>query len=131
MEQEITYIDSDGEEVCVSLPHKNEVCPKCEGHGTHLTESIGSHAYSQEEFEEAFPCGSEEREHYFRRGGMYDVICTVCGGKNVVLVVDEAACTTPEQKAHLKAYKKAERERAREEAEDRRTMWYESGCPMD
>jgi len=129
--QEVTYFDCETEEeVCVALPHKNEVCPKCEGYGTHLTESIGNHAYSSEEFEEAFP-EDEDKEQYFRRGGIYDVQCTRCGGKRVVLVVDEEACTTPEQKAHLKAYLKAERRRAREEEEDRRTRWYEDGCPMD
>jgi hypothetical protein len=131
-EKEVSYYDQETEEeVTVSLPHKHEVCDRCDGHGTHLTPSIGSHAYSQEEFYEAFPPGSEEREAYFSRGGMYDVTCEKCGGKNVVLVVDEAACTTPEQKAHLKAYKDYQRESAQEAAADARTRWYENGCPLD
>lgn len=131
MNQEVTYYTDQGEEVTVPLPHKHEVCPRCEGHGTHLNPSIGSYAYSAEEFDEAFEPGSEEREHYFHRGGMYDVKCHTCQGKNVVLVVDEAECTTQEQKKHLKAYLKSERRRAREEAEDRHTRWMEDGCPMD
>lgn len=130
--QEVTYYDYETEEeVTVPLPHKNEVCPRCEGVGTHLTPSIGNHAYSREEFDEAFEPGSEEREAYFSRGGRYDVTCEKCGGKNVILVVDEAACTTPEQKAHLKAYKKHQRRMVQDRVDDTRTMWYESGCPMD
>ena len=109
----IKYDDNDTEcEVECELPCKNEVCPKCEGHGTHLTPSIGNYAYSQEEFYEAFP-EEEDRENYFRRGGIYDVTCERCGGKNVIQVVDESRCTTEEQKEHLKKYKahmKSERE---------------------
>jgi hypothetical protein len=130
--REVTYHDVEtGDEVVALLPHKHEVCSKCDGHGTHLTPSIGNHAYSQEEFDEAFEPGSEEREAYFSRGGMYDVPCEVCGGKNVVLVVDGDACTTPEQKEHLAAYLKYQRQVAQDRADDARTMWYESGCPTD
>lgn len=86
------------------LPGKKQVCPKCEGSGYHLTESIGEHAYSQEEFDEAFEPGSEERENYFRRGGIYDVKCETCEGANVITVPDKARCTTPEQKELLKRW---------------------------
>lgn len=108
------------------LPGKKQVCPKCEGSGYHLTESIGEHAYSQEEFDEAFEPGSEERENYFRRGGMYDVVCTRCGGKNVIDVVDEEACTTPQQNDILKLWHAHLREEAdyRAECEAERRM----GC---
>lgn len=132
METERTYENYDtGEEETFTFPAKHEVCSRCGGHGTHLNPSIGSHAYSGEEFDEAFEPGSEEREHYFKRGGMYDVRCEVCNGKNVVLVIDEERCTSDEQKAALKTYTKYQRRREREDAEDRRTTWYESGCPMD
>src|ERR1700744_5970426 len=103
---DITYIDENGDEVSTSLPSKKIVCTRCDGHGTHLNPSIGSHAYSAEEFDEAFEPGSEEREHYFRRGGMYDVSCEECKGKNVVDVVDEDSCKSAEDKAHLAAYNK-------------------------
>ncbi len=83
----VVYENEDGEEVEVDLPAKNEVCPRCEGHGMHLTPSIGQYAYSREEFEESFD--EDERAEYFKRGGMYDVVCETCHGKNVVLVIDE------------------------------------------
>jgi hypothetical protein len=72
----------------LKLPAKREVCHRCEGEGTILNPSIGEHAYSAEEFDEAFEPGSEEREHYFKRGGMYDVRCPECEGDRVVAVLD-------------------------------------------
>lgn len=122
---EFTFVDDDGDECSAELPARHEVCGRCEGHGTHLREAIGSYAYSREEFEESFD--EEEREEYFRRGGRYDVTCSECNGKRVVVVVDEEACRSHEQKALLKAYREAERERLQSEAEDRETMRGECG----
>jgi RecJ-like exonuclease len=117
-----TYVDDEGEEIEASLPSCKEVCPRCEGTGFHLTESIGSYAYSQEEFEEAFD-DEESRSEYFRRGGRFDVVCTECKGKNVIDVVDEEACITTEQKAILCKYddylNRQAQYRAEEEAERR------------
>jgi len=79
------------EEREITLPVKMEVCDRCQGHGFHLTPSIGEHAYSMRAFREAFP-EDEDREEYFKRGGRYDVQCLTCKGRNVVPVVDEAAC---------------------------------------
>ncbi len=81
--------DDDGERV-VTLPVRLEVCSRCHGTGYHLTPSIGEHAYSMEEFRESFD--PEEAEEYFRRGGIYDVTCERCKGRNVEEVVDEEAC---------------------------------------
>ena len=114
----ITYTNDDGDEIEVKLPAKKEVCPRCEGHGTHLTPSIGEHAYSAEEFYEAFS-EEEDRAEYFKRGGIYDVTCHECKGQNVIDVVDEDACTSDEQKAHLAAWENEEEEHARYEAEAR------------
>jgi len=122
----ITYFDQEGNEIAASLPGKNEVCSKCEGHGTHLNPSIGEHAYSAEEFYDSFP-EEEDREQYFQRGGIYDVPCEKCHGKNVILVVDEDACTTSAQKAHLEAYNKYQDQVAQDREEDARTSYYESG----
>ncbi len=97
-----TIENDEGDETEIELPSKKEVCSRCDGHGTHLTPSIGEHAYTSEEFHESFD--EEEAQEYFKRGGRYDVTCHECGGKNVVDVVDESRCTTEEQKAHLKAY---------------------------
>lgn len=107
------------------LPAKHEVCSRCEGYGTHLHPAIGGHAYTPEEFNEAFS-EPEEREAYFARGGMYDVPCEECCGARVVVVVDESACQG-ENRALLEQYRKQERERAQSEAEDRATMRMECG----
>jgi hypothetical protein len=114
----VTYSDDNGDEVEVELPSKNEVCGRCEGHGTHLNPSIGSYAYSAEEFDESFPT-EEDKQEYFRRGGIYDVTCETCKGKSVVQVVNEEACTTEEQKEHLKSYKKHLEDQAEYERECR------------
>jgi hypothetical protein len=104
----VNFFDENDNEIQVSFPAKNEVCPRCEGHGYHLREAIGSHAYSAEEFYESFP-GPEDREEYFRRGGIYDVQCEKCKGANVIAVVDEKLierCGSEEEKANLKKYHK-------------------------
>lgn len=108
---DITYWDADGEDVEAELPGKMVVCPRCEGHSTHLTPSIGEHAYTAEEFYESFS-EPEDREEYFRRGGIYDVKCERCGGLRVVPEVDEDACVTEEQKTHLRAYHRHLRDEA-------------------
>lgn len=110
MELKFEYtIDSDGEddgdETEGSLPAVYQICSNCDGHGTHLTESIRQHGYSMEEFNESFD--DEEKEHYFRRGGMYDVECTTCHGKRVEPVVDRESCERNEKlKALLAIYDK-------------------------
>lgn len=80
-------------------PVIREVCDRCEGYGYHLTPSIGEHAYSREEFEESFD--DEEREEYFKRGGIYDVRCEECDGANVVTVVDRDAVSRMKHGARL------------------------------
>ncbi|MBK8583270.1 MAG: hypothetical protein IPL86_16075 [Flavobacteriales bacterium] len=92
--------DAEGDEVTVSAPAKMAVCHDCEGEGCVLTASIRNHAYSQEEFAEAFyddrdgdlEDGQSPAEQYFRHGGRYDVVCPTCKGRNVVLVLDREAC---------------------------------------
>lgn len=126
---QVTYFDDNGDEVSCELPSKFEVCPRCEGHGTHLNPSIGNHAYSVEEFNEAFD-DEESRAEYFKRGGIYDVTCEQCGGKRVIEVPNPEAMSS-EQKTHFEAWEKSEEESARMDAEDRRTRWMEDGCPMD
>lgn len=122
---ELSWMDEDGEEVSHSFPAKNEVCGRCEGFGTHLNPSIGQHAYSMEEFEESFP-EDEDKEQYFRRGGIYDVQCEQCHGNKVVLVVNEDALTE-EQKKLYEDYQRDQEEDARMEAEDRHTRMMEDG----
>jgi hypothetical protein len=121
----ITYTNDLGDECEEELPCKREVCPRCEGLGTHLNPAIGQHAYSQEEFDREFD--DEEREQYFKRGGIYDVQCQECRGEKVVDVIDEEACRTEEQKRILREYREGEEDRARMDAEDRATYRMESG----
>jgi RecJ-like exonuclease len=114
----LTYLNDDDDEIELDLPYRMEVCGNCEGHGTVMNESMRNHAYSAEEFAESFP-EDEDREQYFKRGGIYDVVCTACHGKNVVPVVDEERLTK-EQKAEYEEYLKHAQEMARYAAEDRR-----------
>lgn len=117
----VDFYNNDNENIKYTFPSKNEVCYRCEGFGTHLTPSIGNHAYSAEEFYESFP-EPEDRDEYFRRGGIYDVQCEVCKGKNVIQVIDEEQVETygsEEDKKMLKAYNDYLEEEARWRAEER------------
>jgi hypothetical protein len=112
-------LDDFVEEQTITLPVKMEVCDRCQGHGTHLTPSIGEHAYSTHAFNEAFP-EDEDRQEYFRRGGRYDVQCLTCKGANVIAVVDEDACKfNPAYKRDLVLYNAHMEAKAFCDAEDR------------
>jgi hypothetical protein len=118
------WIENEGsdDEVVHEIPGKFEVCARCEGHGTHLNPSIGEHAYTQEEFNEAFD-DEESREAYFTRGGMYDVTGEECKGMRVMLVPDESLAD-PEV---LKRYYQELDEIEDEEREDRAIRRMENG----
>jgi hypothetical protein len=112
----VTIEDDDGEETEHELPCKMEVCYDCQGHGMVMNASMRNHGYSAEEFNESFD--DEEKEHYFRRGGMYDVQCPTCNGKNVLPEVDRDACERdPKLKEILAVWDKQEESRARADAE--------------
>jgi hypothetical protein len=114
MDIEFTVEDSEGLETPYRLPARNRVCSRCEGHGTHLNPSIGEHAYTREEFESEFD--DEQREEYFKRGGIYDVRCEVCHGLRVVPKVDRKRCSTPELKAALALYDDQQRSQREHES---------------
>lgn len=119
----ITFTNEEDEEEVHELPSKFEVCSRCEGHGTHLHPDIGGHAYTLEEFNESFD--DEEKEEYFKRGGMYDVPCEECKGARVAAVVDEERLTE-EQKKAFALFQEQEEERARFERDWRREQEMES-----
>ena len=119
---DVIYYD-DEEEVTLTLPAKMVVCSDCRGCGTVLCEGMRGHAYSQEEFEEAF-FDEEDREAYCKRGGKYDVTCPTCDGKNVVPVID-TICIPSHLKASYKKYVAYKRESDQDEAE------YQSICRME
>jgi hypothetical protein len=119
-----THETSGGLEITHTLPARFEVCGRCEGHGSHLTPSIGEHAYTREEFDETFH-DPDDRAEYFRRGGIYDVECTECHGRRVVPVVHEAEATRTRRGRRVLAIFEALQERhARMLAEERREARY-------
>lgn len=122
-DMEFTWENEEGEEVVSTFPTKMEVCDNCQGYGTHLTESIREHAYTMEEFEEAF-YEEESREAYFKRGGMYDVTCETCNGNKVVPVIDETRMTEAEKKEYAE-YSEWKERRDQADAE------YEAECRME
>ncbi len=96
-------VNDDGEEVEYELAAKYEICPRCEGSGSHTNPSIDSHGITSEEWERDWD--DESREMYFNGG--YDVTCYECKGERVVLEVDEEQINnygTPEQKKMLEEY---------------------------
>jgi RecJ-like exonuclease len=123
---ELTWWSEDmEEETTYEFPAINEVCSECDGEGFVLVEGMRGHAYSQEEFNEAFD-DDEDRQAYFTRGSKYDTTCPVCRGKNVVPVVAENLLNDKEKVLYAE-YQKCEERIAREEAADRATFRAENG----
>lgn len=113
LDMTITYENEEGEEVSVQLPSKKAVCGGCEGEGYQLHPGMRGHVYTREEFQDAFD--DDQREQYFTRGGIYDVICEVCHGRNVVDEVDEDRLTD-EQREHYEVWGKTQAADAEYEA---------------
>jgi hypothetical protein len=77
-----TQENDDGEEVSYTLPAKFEVCPTCEGRGSHVNPSIDAGGISEDD---DFWHDDEDEEGNSRyRSGFYNVTCYTCGGRNVV-----------------------------------------------
>lgn len=90
-----------------TLVMRYQVCPVCQGRGTHVNPSIDCGGLSDEDFRD----DPDFRDDYF--GGAYDVTCYTCRGNRVVPEPDEGACD-PEA---LKVWRERERERAAYAAE--------------
>lgn len=86
------------------LPTKFEVCPRCEGKGTHVNPSIDGNGLTQADFDEA---GPEFLEDYL--AGAYDVPCYECKGQRVVAVPDFSRMT-PEQRVQVERKQREEAE---------------------
>lgn len=80
-------------ESIVSFPAKFEVCPTCEGKGTHAHPSIDAHGISQDEW----ASWSDEEQESYRSGG-YDVTCFGCAGERVVPVINEGRLSDEQRK---------------------------------
>lgn len=74
--------DDEGGEQLVEVPLKFDVCPLCDGRGSHVNPSIDAHGLSAEDFAE----DPDFADDYFR--GAYDQPCNECGGQRVVPVPD-------------------------------------------
>ena len=112
--------DDDDVEFEVEIPSKFEVCPRCEGEGTHVNPNIDGNGLSREDFEE----DPDFEEAYF--AGHYDVTCEECKGLRVVPVVDEEK-TNPKL---LKLWQDEQQMQAEIRAEDRMWARLESGGLM-
>lgn len=115
----LQFENDDGDEVEVEVPAKFEVCPKCEGSGSHVNKAVDGHGISREEFDQ----DPDFEEAYF--SGRYDVTCTECDGLRVAEVIDHDLCT-PEQKTQLAEWERQQCLRAQWRAEERheRAMGY-------
>ena len=69
----------------IKLPTVVVVCYRCGGRGMHTNPAIDGNGISSEEMHER---GEEFLEDYL--GGLYDITCQECNGRNVVEEVDEA-----------------------------------------
>ena len=75
----------------LSLPIKLALCDNCEGHGTHLNESMRNHAYSQEDY-------SEDPEFFEdMRSGTYDQSCNACNGQGRIYKLSENEMSADEK----------------------------------
>lgn len=107
----ITIYDENDNEVEHDLPATNEVCNRCDGHGTHTNPSIDGNGITASEWSE---WDSDERDSYMN--GDYDVTCERCHGNNVILVPDPSIMSE-EQRQVLSQWEKQESERRASDAE--------------
>lgn len=73
-------IDDNGDESVIDLPQEWVICGECNGEGKSLCDGMRGHAYSAEEFYEAFD--EDERHGYFN--GRYDTPCNSCNSSGKV-----------------------------------------------
>ena len=78
----------------IELPAKFVVCDTCDGRGSHVNPSVDAHGLSREDFDD----DPDFRDDY--RAGVFDMECAGCGGRRVVPVPDEDACSTKALKAY-------------------------------
>lgn len=109
-----SHENNDGDEVEISLPSRYEVCPCCEGKGSHDHPAFSNGITSSEWAE----WDQEEREDYQK--GIYDVPCEECKGLRVILVPDEERC----DKADLALWEEKERAAFEERQNERRAERY-------
>ena len=113
-----TITTTDGDELI--LPAVFQVCPHCNGEGSHVNPAVDGHGLTSDDFAE----DPDFAEEYM--SGSYDVPCSRCSGERVVPVVDESALT-PDQLAEWRAHLSAEQDYRSEVACERRLRMAECG----
>lgn len=73
------WLEQLGGSATLQYETKFEICPTCNGRGTHTNPNIDCGGITASEWEEWDP---EERDHYMNGG--YDVTCSHCHGKRVI-----------------------------------------------
>lgn len=74
-------------EIPAGFPTKYEVCPVCNGKGTHVNPSIDAGGLTYEDFDQ------DPEFYHDYMSGMYDVTCNHCEGRTTILVVDRDRLT--------------------------------------
>ena len=82
----------------LTLPAKRIVCPRCEGTGKHVNPGIDGDGLTGSDFAEMNQADLEDFNDSYL-GGVYDVTCEDCDGKNVVLEIDYEALTKEQAEA--------------------------------
>ena len=103
--------DDADETVEIELPAKYEVCPRCNGTGTHVNPAVDGNGLTQEDLDE----DPDFKENYF--AGAYDITCEECKGARLILVPDEERCDPADLKRyrdHQEFEAQMDRERAHE-----------------
>lgn len=109
----VTLFLDDGDEEDVEFPVRFDVCPTCEGKGSHVNPSIDCNGLTAEDFHE----DPDFAEEYFQ--GSYDVTCYGCGGRRVVPVIDEERAN-PELLSRLREQREADAEYRSQRANEER-----------
>jgi hypothetical protein len=125
MDQFIEFEEVDeetGDEVTHRLPAIYAVCNRCRGSGKHCNPNIDGNGITSDEWDE---WGDDERETYLTGG--YDVTCHECGGKRVILEIDEEECGRLGLTPILDRYWKMKSESAADYASERFLRYAESG----
>jgi RecJ-like exonuclease len=119
MAREVLMVeDQHGERV--EIPAKYALCDTCEGSGM-MENPAFSNGFTSSEWAEM---DADSRDTYMQGG--YDVPCDCCGGKRVVLVVDEQRLTFGHRRALVfkRQMDRAAREVRAEAAAERRAFGY-------